>query len=82
MTRQQLVQLVDDLQEDQIDIAATCLLYLRDSATSEESWEPPEFQAFLRQRIQDSLEEEERGEFVPQDEARAMFRKWRTESAG
>ena len=82
MTRQQLVRLVDDLEEEQLDIAATCLLYLRDSNGPEEAWETPEFQAFLKRRIQESLEEEDRGEFVTQDEARSLFRQWRAESTG
>lgn len=82
MTRQQLARLVDDLPEDQLDIAAGCLLYLRDSASAEQRWDTPEFQTFLKQRIQDSLEEEDRGEFVNQEEARDLLRRWRTESAG
>lgn len=82
MTRQQLVRLVDDLEDGQIDIAATCLLYLRDSNAPEEAWGTPEFQAFLKRRIQESLEEEERGEFVTQDEARSLLQQWRAESTG
>lgn len=74
MTRQQLVHLVNELEEEQLDIAASCLMYLRDSNNPDDSWETPEFQAFLRRRIEESLEEEDRGEFVTQQEARAQFR--------
>lgn len=37
--RELLIRLIDDLQEDQIETAAACLLYLRDSGTREGSWE-------------------------------------------
>lgn len=74
MTRQQLAMLVEDLPEEQIEIAGTCLLYLRDQGARDEVWARPEFQANVRHRIQESLEEEERGEFVSQGEARDLLR--------
>jgi len=82
MTRQQLAMLVEDLPDEQVDIAGNCLLYLRDQNTPEATWETPGFQAFVKQRIEESLEEEERGEFLPQEKARAQFKQWRTESIG
>ena len=82
MTRQQLAMLVDDLPEEQIDIAGTCLLYLRDQCSQEECWAAPEFQAFIKRRIEESLEEEGRGDYVTQEKARALFSQWRAESTG
>lgn len=82
MTRQQLVMLIDALPDEQIDMAATCLLYLRDQGTPEETWLEPEFQSFIKRRIQESLEKEERGEFLFQEGAKERFRQWRDKSSG
>lgn len=82
MTRQQLVMLIDALPDEQIDTAATCLLYLRDQGAQDETWLEPEFQSFIKRKVQESLEEEERGEFVSQEEAKERFRQWRDKSSG
>ena len=82
MTRQQLTALVEDLNDEQLDVAGTCLLYLRDMKTEMESWASPEFQGFIQRRIQESLEEEERGDYVSQEKARDLFKQWRAKSAG